>query len=184
MVRVARARRGDVQHVFVEPRCALLPDAPGVRGIAQLDAVDTTLRRRVDEGAQRALADREGEIGQRVGHDRDPAHLVDLRDRRGERAEHRHLVLDPQREEVTGARRDFDPRDDLDRAVSARGEIAEDERPADVVVIGERDDVHPRTLRGVEDRLRRREPVAQVGVQLEIRLSGQRSAQTRSNTVH
>src|SRR5438132_1507944 len=123
VVRVAGAGLGDVEEGRVQPGRPAAAHASRVRRIAQLDPVHAAFRGTPLQAAQRALADREREVGERVGHDREPAHLVDLRDRRRERAEHRELVLDPERQEMPGPRRHLDARDDLDRAVPPRREI-------------------------------------------------------------
>ena len=176
VMRVARARLGDVQDLLVEPDRAGAADAARVRRIARLDAVDVHERiGRGRERSQRALADGEREVGKGMRHDRDAAGVVDVRDRRRERREHRDLVLDPQREQVTGPRRDLDAGDDLHRARAARRDVAQHECAADVVVIGQRDDVEPDALRRVEDGLRRCEPVAEVGVQLKVSASHARN---------
>ena len=83
-------------------------------------------------------------------HDRDAAGKVDARHGGGEGGEHRDLFFDPKREEVTRARRHLDARDDLHRARAARRDVAQQERAADVVVIGQRDDVEAHAFRRVE----------------------------------
>ena len=103
-----------------------------------------------------------------------PARWIDG-DRRGERIEHRDLVLDPEREQMTVARGDLDAGNDLDRARAPRRDVAQQERAADVVVIGECDDVKTDALRRVEDGLRRCEPVAEVGVELKVSATHARS---------
>ena len=93
-------------------------------------------------------------------HDRHATDAMDARDRFGECGEHLDLVFDPEGEQVTGPRRDLDARHDLHRTRAACRDITQQEGAADVVVIGERDDVEAGALRGVEDRLRRGEPIA------------------------
>src|SRR5438309_9012301 len=65
--------------------------------------------------------------------------------------------------------RDLRAGNDGDRARAPRRELAQRERAADVVVIGQRDRVETRPLRGVEDLLDRRETVTEIAVNVEIR---------------
>ena len=102
-------------------------------------------------------------------HDRDAAGLVDPGERVRQRAEHRYLVFDPKREEMARSRRYLDTCHDLDRARAPRRKLAQLEGAADVVVIGERDDVQSGLLGGGEDLFDRRKTVAQVAVKLQIR---------------
>ena len=67
---------------------------------------------------------------------------------------------------MSGARRDFDAGHDLDRAVPSRRDVAQGERAADVVVVGERDHVETRALRRVEDLLERGEAVSEIAMKL------------------
>src|SRR5439155_20853604 len=145
--------------------------------------------------AQRALADREGQVREGMGHDRRSPGLVDPRERLREGAEHGDLVLDPEREKVARSRRHFDARNDGHRARPLRRELAQRECTANVVVIGQRDHVEPGPLRSVEDLLDRRKTVTEVAVQLQISPAHLAQAarlrrslifypQTRSKTVH
>src|SRR2546426_9091264 len=124
-------------------------------------------------------------------HDRHAPGLVDPRECLWERAKHRDLALDPQRQEMTRTGRDLHTRNDFDRARALRGELAQRERTANVVVIRERDHIEARPLRGVEDLLDRRETIAEVAVELKVSPTHSDQAarpvglpQTRSNTVH
>ena len=182
MVCVARAGLRGAQHGAVQPRRTARPHATGDRGIAHLDAVNLALGSAPAERAQGALADREREVRERVRDDGDPAGGVDPRDRLGESGEHGDLVLDPERQQVAGPRRHLDAEHDLDLARPAARELADRERAADVVVVGERDDVEPCSLGGVEDLLDRRQPVAEIAVYLHV--GAARHGHTRSKTVH
>ena len=156
MVRVARAGLRDAKHMRVEPERPGRAHAPGVRRIAQLDRVDhprvIAVGRELAEGA---LADREGQVRQGMRHDRHAARLVDPRERLRERGEHRHLVLDPQSEEMARSCGDLDTGNHLDGARSPCREVAQLERAADVVVIGERDHIEPGALGRLENLLDR-----------------------------
>src|SRR5512142_2883777 len=57
VVRVARARLRRAENAVVEPRSASATDAPGVRRIAQLDAVDVALGAAGVQCPERSLAD-------------------------------------------------------------------------------------------------------------------------------
>ena len=110
--------------------------------------------------------------------------MVHARDRLGERAEHRDLILDPEREQVSRSRGHLDAGDDLHRAGAARGEVAQGEGAVDVVVVGERDHVEPDLLCGIEDRVERGKAVAEIAVQLQVGSAHHAASQTGSNTFH
>jgi len=63
---------------------------------------------------------------------------------------------------MPGARRDLDAGHHEDLRPALRGKVAEEERAADVVMVGEGNDVEAHGHRGVEDLLRRVQPVAEV----------------------
>src|SRR5919198_3460058 len=99
-----------------------------------------------------------------MGHDRKAAAAMNERDRIIKRAEHRELVVDPEREQVSRARRHLDARDDLDAAAAPRGEVPKLERAPDVVMVSQRDDVEAGTLRRIEDLLDRGQAVPEIAV--------------------
>ena len=101
-------------------------------------------------------------------HHREAALTVDRSDRVRQRTELRDLVLHEEREEMAPSRRDLDAWHHRDRTSPLGGEVAQHERSPDVVVIGERDDGHPGSLRRGQDHLGRVQAVAEVGVQLQI----------------
>jgi hypothetical protein len=155
--------------MLVEPCRARRADPPRIRGVADLDPVDGAARLPIArEPAERAFTDREREVGERMRDDGQPAGVVDAGDRLVEGAQHRDLVLDPQSEQMPGPCGDLDAGNHLDGARSARGDVPQGEGPSDVVVIRERDDVETGSLGRVKDLLRRRQPVAEIAVKLEV----------------
>jgi len=77
---------------------------------------------------------------------------------------------------------DGDPLADIS-ILQDRRKLAQGERTANVVVIGQRDDVEPGALRGVENLSDRRETVAEVAVELKIS-APPFDPHAGSNTVH
>src|SRR5207244_8343896 len=73
MMRVARAGLRDAKDVRVEPARPGGAHATRVGRVAHLDTVDAAFRTAPRERTEGTLADREREVGERVGHDRHTA---------------------------------------------------------------------------------------------------------------